>query len=324
MKVVVTDFLFDDLDLEAEALRGVAALVPNRVFRGNADALDRARDADGLLSQMATLDAGLIGGLERCKVIVRYGVGYDRIDLDAATRKGIAVCNVPDYGTQDVADHTLALMLALVRKLPAMIRQLREGGWGESPFRPIPRVSALTVGVYGFGRIGKAVAARIRAFGCSVIACDPYLDDETFARAGVERVSREELLTRSDLITLHTPLTQETRRLMDDAAFSRMKRGALLVNAARGGVVDTVALIRALDSGQVGGAALDVLDTEPIPADHPLWLRPNVFMTGHLAWYSEHSLRQLQRSVGEECARVLRGEPPKNPVNPDYIRFLST
>jgi D-3-phosphoglycerate dehydrogenase len=320
MKVVLTDYLFDDLNEEEEALRGLAALVALREFPGNAALLDTARDADGLLSQSATLDAELIEGLERCRVIVRYGAGYDRVELEAARRKGIAVCNVPDYGTQDVADHTLALMLALVRKLPAMMEQIRAGGWGESPLRPIPRVSTLTVGVYGFGRIGRAVAARVRAFGCPVIACDPYLAAEVFAEQGVERVDREELLARSDLVTLHMPLTAETRGLLGAEAFARMKPGALLVNAARGAVVDTPSLVRALDNGRIAGAALDVLDVEPMPADHPLVNRPNVIVTGHLAWYSEHSMRQLKRSAGEECARVLRGEPPKNRVNPDHGR----
>ena len=321
MKVVVTDYTFEDLEAEREALRGIAELVPLQEYPGTEAFLEIARDADGLLSQMAPLGREVIEGLERCRVICRYGVGVDNLDVGTATARGIAVCNQPDYCTEDVADHTLTLALALVRKLPRSIQYLREGGWSHGPLRPIRRLSALTFGIYGFGRIARAVAARARGFGFQRIAYDPYVPGAVFEEEGVERVEPNDLLARSDLLALHMPLTAETRGLLDRAAFARMKQGALLVNTARGGLVDTDALLEALDSGQVGGAALDVLDREPIPPDHPLWERENVMMTPHLAWYSEEALRQLQRSVGEECARVLRGELPRNPVNPDYERY---
>jgi D-3-phosphoglycerate dehydrogenase / 2-oxoglutarate reductase len=315
MKVVITDTLFEHQDLEAEALRGVAELVVNRRYQGPEHLLGLLRDADGVISQMAPLGANVIDHLERCRVIVRYGVGVDNVDVAAATRRGIPVCNVPDYCTDEVADHTLALALALVRKLPASIDQLRQGRWGHEELRPIRRLSALTFGVYGFGRIARAVAERARAFGFRLLAHDPYVPAGFFAGAGVEQVDADSLLAESDLLALHMPLTDQTWHLLDDESFAKMKRGALVVNTARGGLIDTLALLRALDEGQVGGAALDVLETEPIAADHPLWQRPNVFMTGHLAWYSEEALRQLQRSVGEECARVLRGETPRHLVN---------
>ena len=318
MKVVVSDYTFEDLDPETEALRGVAELVALREYPGHQEFVKVARDADAVLSQMSPLRAEAIEGLERCKVIVRYGVGVDNVDVPAATRRGIAVCNVPDYCTEDVADHTLMLALALVRKLPTSIEYLRGGGWVHEPLRPIQRLSTLTFGIYGFGRIAREVAARARGFGFRLLAHDPYVPEAVFAEAGVERVEPDALLARSDLLALHMPLTPDTRNLLNRESFARMKRGVLLVNTARGGLIDTEALVEALDSGQVGGAALDVLDTEPIPADHPLWQRPTAFMTPHLAWYSEQALRQLQRSVGEECARVLRGEPPKNVVNPEY------
>jgi len=238
--------------------------------------------------------------------------------VEAATRKGIAVCNVPDYCTEEVADHTLTLALALVRKLPASIEYLRGGGWSHVPLRPIRRLGSLTFGLYGFGRIARAVAQRARGFGFGLVAYDPYVPDAVFAEAGVERMEADALLACSDLLSLHMPLTEGTRALMDRESLGRMKRGALLINTARGGLIDTEALLEALDSGQVGGAALDVLDVEPIPPDHPLWSRPNVILTPHLAWYSEEALAQLQRSVAEECARVLRGEPPRHAVNPDH------
>jgi D-3-phosphoglycerate dehydrogenase len=318
MKVVVTDHLFEDLEAEAAALRGVAELVELRAFPGPERFLELARDADGLLSQMAPLSAATIDGLERCRVIVRYGVGVDNIDVAAATRNGIAVCNVPDYCTEDVADHTLTLLLALIRKLPASIDLLRKGGWGHNELRPVRRLSSLTLGIYGFGRIAREVARRARAFGSQLLAFDPYVPADVFEAAGVERVDEPALLSRSDVLALHMPLTEGTRHLLNPERLAQTRRGVLVVNTARGGLVDTQALLAALASGQVGGAALDVLETEPIPPDHPLWQFPNVILTGHLAWYSEEALRQLQRSVGEECARVLRGEPPKHAVNPEY------
>jgi D-3-phosphoglycerate dehydrogenase / 2-oxoglutarate reductase len=320
MKVVVSDYLFEDLEREAEALRGVAELVPLREYPGPEEFLAVAADADGILSQMAPLRAEVIEGLRQCRVIVRYGVGVDTVDVEAATRKGIAVCNVPDYCTEDVADHTLTLALALIRKLPQSIAYLRGGGWSHNPLRPVRRLSSLTFGLYGFGRIARSVARRARAFGFTLLAYDPYVPDSVFAGSGVGRIDADSLLARSDLLALHMPLTEDTRHLMRADSFRKMKQGALLVNTARGGLVDTAALLEALESGQIGGAALDVLETEPIPPEHPLWRNPNVLMTPHLAWYSEEALHQLQRSVSEECARVLRGEPPRSAVNPKYVK----
>ncbi len=318
LKVVVSDFLFEDLQPEIDALAGIAEVSAMGRYPGAAEFLARASDADGILCQMAPLDREVMQGLRKCRVIVRYGVGVDNLDVAGATEAGIAVCNVPDYCTDDVADHTLTLMLGLVRKLPASIDQLKRGGWGHPEIRPIRRLASLTLGCFGFGRIARSVCARALAFGFKVVAYDPYVPDVVFQAAGVTPVDQETLLRTADVITLHMPLTDDTRGLLSDETLSQAKRGVHVVNTARGGLIDTPSLIRALDSGQVGGAALDVLDVEPIRPDHPLWQRPNVFMTGHLAWYSEEALRQLQRQVGEECARVLRGEEPRSCVNPEH------
>lgn len=320
MKVVITDYSFQDLSQERQALRGLAELVAFREWPGTADFLNVARDADAVISQMSPLDGEVIGGLERCRAIVRYGVGVDNVDVAAATARGIAVCNMPDYCTDDVADHTLTLALALVRKLPRSQQYLRGGGWSQEPLRPIRRLSSLTFGLYGFGRIARAVAARARGFGFQLVAHDPHVPGKNIAAAGVEPVTSAELLSRSDLLALHMPLLDETRHLLRAETLAAMKRGALVVNTARGGLIHTGDLLQALESGQIGGAALDVLDVEPIPADHPLWAYENVILTPHLAWYSEEALRQLQRMVGEECARVLRGEAPRSVVNPEYLR----
>ncbi len=318
MKVVISDNIFPNQDPERGALGPGTELVVFNQYPGPEAFLRAARDADAILANQARMDSAIIGALERCRVIVRYGVGVDNVDVAAATRRGIPVCNVPDYCTDDVADHTVTIALALVRKLPASIEYLRGGGWGQEPLRPIRRLSALTFGICGFGRIAQAVAQRARGFGFRMIAHDPYVPDAAFEAAGAERVDADRLLAERDLLSLHMPLTESTRGLVGRESLPRMKRGVLLVNTARGGLVDTQALLEALDSGQVGGAALDVLDPEPIPADHPLWQRPNVFLTPHFAWYSEEALTQLQRSVGEEAARVLRGEPPRCVVNKEY------
>lgn len=323
MKVAVTDYTFDSLEPLAAALRGVAELVAHRRYVGPEALLAAAADADALVSQAAPVDAGVIDRLQRCRVIVRTGVGVDNVDVEAATRRGIPVCNVPDYCTDDVADHTLTLALALARKLPQAVADLRGGGWMNSALRPVRRLSALTFGLYGFGRIARAVAKRAAAFGFRVAAHDPFVPDALFRELGAHRVDEDRLLADSDLLSLHMPLTEQTVGLLGAAGIERMKRGVLVVNCARGGLIDTPALLAALTSGQVGGAALDVLDVEPIPVDHPLWRHPNVILTGHLAWYSEEALEQLLRSVGEECARVLQGQAPLHPTNPTYLARIA-
>ncbi|MBM3460065.1 MAG: C-terminal binding protein, partial [Armatimonadetes bacterium] len=241
-KVVVSDNLFEDLEPEREALRGVAELVVFGPYPGPGRFLEAARDAEGIISQMAPLRAEVLDHLERCRVIVRYGVGVDNIDVEAATRNGITVCNVPDYCTEDVADHTLTLALALIRKLPAAIRQLQTGGWGHAIHRPIRRLSALTFGTWGFGRIARSVQQRAGAFGFRRIAHDPYVPASAFAPTGVECVDVETLLAESDLLALHMPLTDGTHHLLNRETLSRMKPGALVVNTARGGLIDSVAL----------------------------------------------------------------------------------
>ena len=316
---LITDHIFDDLSIERDALGPDIELVDNREYQGEEHLITLVGEADAILSQGAPIGAAVLEAAPRCQVVIRYGVGVDNVDLDAAAKMGIPVCNVPDYGTDEVADQTLTLMLALLRRLPEQVDFVRGGGWGYEELRPIRRLSTLTLGIYGFGRIARAVARRAQGFGFPVIATDPYIPDSVFDEAGVERVTSEGLLSRADVLALHMPLTEETYHLVDTAALAQMKRGAFLVNTARGGLVDTDALLDALDSGQIAGAAVDVLETEPMPADHPLWKRNRVIITPHLAWYSEESLVRLRQAVAEEARRVLEGNPPKNPVNADYV-----
>lgn len=323
MRALVADHFYDNLDPEREILAAAGIeLVENRTVLPEAELCRLAHDADALIAQYTPVTGAVLAAAPRCRVVVRYGVGFDNVDLAAATRRGIPVCNVPDYGTEEVADHTWMLALAAIRKLPQAIAFTREVGAGFVPLRPIRRVRELTVGLYGFGRIARAVARRALSFGCRVITTDPYIPAEVFGYLGVHPVDRDELLARSDLLCLHTPLNDETRYLLDADAFARIKPGAILVNTARGGLVDTAALVAALDAGRLAAAALDVTEPEPLPPGHPLWDRPNVLLTPHLAWYSEEALLQLQRSVAEEVVRVLRGEPPRCCVNPGYAEHV--
>lgn len=318
MKAVITDYVFENIDPETEALRGVAEVLSFRQYPGAAEFLRAAGDVDGIITNMAPMNAEVIEGLSQCKVIVRYGVGVDNIDIATAARRGIPVCNVPDYCTPEVADHTLTLILGLVRKLPYSVEYLRAGNWNHNPLRPVRRLSSLTLGLYGFGRIARSVAERARAFGFTMIAYDPFVPDAAFAEAGVERVSSDDLLARTDVLSLHMPLMDTTRHLLNADSLAKMKPGSFVVNTARGGLIDIDALMASVQSGHTGGAALDVLEKEPIPADHPVLQIEKILVTPHLAWYSEEALTQLQRSVGEICAHVLRGGTPPNVVNPDY------
>jgi len=284
--------------------------------RTEEDYLARCREADVLLIQYGAVSRRVIEGLPRLRLLVRYGVGVDGIDLEAATDRGIPVVNVPDYGTDEVANHAVALILALARKLPLLDRQTRGGRWSVFEAVPIRRLSGQTVGILGCGRIGSRVARKLAGFDVHLLACDPYL---AAFPPGVEPVSRDRLLAESDYLTLHCPLTDETRRLVDAAALARMKPTACLVNTARGGLVDTAALVEALEAGRLAGAGLDVTEVEPLDPSSPLLRMDSVIVTPHAAWYSEEGRADLKRRVAEEAVRVLRGARPLNCVNPEVF-----
>lgn len=291
------------------------------VARTEEDYLRHCGEADALLVQYGDVSGRVIERLPRLRVLVRYGVGVDGIDLEAATARGIPVVNVPDYGTDEVANHAVGLLLALARKLARLDRQTRGGRWNVFEVGPITRLTGRTVGLLGCGRIGRAVARRLAGFDVRLLACDPY---NTAFPPGVEPVSRERLLAESDCLTLHCPLTAETRHIIDRAALARMKPTAVLINTARGGLVDTVALIEALETRRLAGAGLDVLEQEPIDPRSPLLTMEQVIVTPHAAWYSEEGRSDLKRRVAEEAVRVLRGERPVNCVNPEVFDRAQT
>jgi len=284
--------------------------------RTEAEYLERCGDADALLVQYGAVTRRVLEGLPRLRVIVRYGVGVDGIDLAAATDQGVPVVNVPDYGTDEVANHAVALLLALARKLVRLDRQTRSGGWDVFRVGPVARLAGQTVGILGCGRIGSAVARKLGGFDVRLLGCDPYVD--TFP-PGVQPVAFERLLAESDHLTIHCPLTPDTRHLFDAETLARLRPIAVLINTARGGIVDTAALVEALQLGLLAGAGLDVLEAEPIDPASPLLRMEQVIVTPHAAWYSEEGRSDLKRRAAEEAVRVLRGERPRHCVNPDVL-----
>lgn len=309
-RVVLTDQVFPDVDLERAMLAEIDAelVVPG----GNREAvLAAATTADALLNTYLPLGREDIARLQRTRVIARYGIGVDNIDVAAARERGIVVTNVPDYCVEEVAAHTLTLMLAALRRLPAALAKAGETRWNLDGLRPIPRISELTFGIVGLGRIGRRVIDLLRPFGSRIVGYDPYASGDV---PGVERVATlDELLGTADVVSLHLPVTHETRGLIDAPQLARMRPGALLVNTSRGGLVRTTALVEALDAGRLGGAALDVLEREADDAPQ-LVGRPNVLLTPHTAYYSEAALRESQRKATTQVIRVLTGGAPDYPV----------
>lgn len=280
-----------------------------------------AEGADALVNMglSTPLTGRVIRALPRCRVIARYGVGVDNIDLVAATEEGIVVTNVPNYCTPEVADHTVTLILALARRLLSLDRFVRSGRWvGSIQFTgPIHRLSTLTLGLVGFGRIAQEVARRMEALVGDIVAYDPYVDPDRAAGLGVEPVDLNTLLARSDVVSLHVPLNSNTHHLIGESELERMKPTAFLVNTSRGQVVDEGALIAALESERIAGAALDVVAIEPLPTESPLRALPNVILTPHFANYSVEAVRDLRESVACAVCDVLAGRWPAHVVNGD-------
>jgi D-3-phosphoglycerate dehydrogenase len=311
---VITDCEFASFDPERRELAGVAE-VRKYSCRSEEEVIAAAAEADAILVQYAPITRRVIDTLTNCRVIGRYGIGVDMIDLEAATQRGIPVVNVPHYCVEEVSDHTLALMLAASRKILLLHNSIAEGRWDFSVAAPVFRMRDITIGLIAFGKIARRVAEKLRAFGCRIIATDPYADARTALALGVELVDMETLLKESDIISIHAPLTKQTHHLFDRKAFQRMKSTAYIVNTSRGAVIDESALEHALDKGSIAGAALDVLEEEPVSRNSTLIGRDNVLLTPHCAFYSAASLLDLQILTARGVAQVLRGQKPDHPVN---------
>lgn len=316
-KVVVTDSSFADLGIEEAILSPLGCHLDSRQCKTPDQLVPATREADFVLTQFAPVNRQVIAAMERAKLIVRYGVGVDNVDLDAARESGIPVCNVPDYCVDEVADQTLAFILAATRHVVPNCLRLRGGQWGLAV--PVPEMKALremTVGVVGLGRIGREVVRRLVPFRCGIQVYDPVVSPSQIEALGARpAASVADLLPASDVLTLHCPSTAKTRRMIGRRELASMKRGAILVNVSRGDLVDTPALVEALQSGHLGAAALDVFDPEPLPADHALLRMPNVTVAAHIASVSSMAVRRLREGAANAIARALRGEALQNVVN---------
>jgi D-3-phosphoglycerate dehydrogenase len=320
-KVVIADHDYGNLDIERPILEAAGARVVALQAKSEEDLFEEARDCDAIINQYARVGAATIERMERCKVIARYGIGVDIVDVEAATRKGILVTNVRDYCTDEVADHAIGLWLALARKLVQYNAATHNGIWQWQTGRPIYRLRGRTMGIVSFGKIGQAIAQRAKVFGVSLIAYDPYLPRDVFLTKGVNRVGKDEILERSDYLMMQVPMTPETLHFLGEAELSRMKQGSIIVNTGRGPTIDNRALYRALVRKQIAGAGLDDPEEEPAkrkrwdPSGNPLFSLDNVIVTSHVAYYSEESIRLARETAACEVARILKGERPLNPVN---------
>lgn len=320
-KVVITDFDYGDNDIERTILEPIGAEVVGLQAKSEGDLLDEARDCDAIMNQYARVGAKTIAVMEHCKVIARYGVGIDIVDVDAATKKNILVTNVRDYCTEEVADHAIALWMTLARKIQDYDRATHQGIWRWQAAAPVFRLRGRTMGIVSFGKIGQAIGERAKAFGLNMLVYDPYLSAEQIAAHGATKADKDTLLASSDVVMMQVPMTAETRHFLGPREFSIIKPGAIVINTGRGPTIDNNALQAALVSGRIAGAGLDDPEEEPAkraqwtPAGNPLFSLPNVIITPHVAYYSEESIRLAREIAASEVARVLVGERPRNPVN---------
>lgn len=320
MKVIITDCDHDNVDIEREIFERASIPFCLKQARTEEEVIEQCADGDIFIVQYARITERVIKSCPRLKYIVRYGVGVDTIDLKAAEAYGVQVGNVPDYGMNEVADHAVALALALARKITVMNEKTKTGCWDYTAAIPVRRFGSMTAGVIGLGRIGRNFARKMDALGFHVIGFDPYFKETEETRAYVKQTAFEEVLKEADIISLHCP-AEGNRKLFSDEAFRLMKPSAVIVNAARGGIIDEDALKRALEEGRLGGAALDCMENEPVSRKHPLFLEKNVIVTPHMAWYSEEAALELKRKVAEESVRFAKGEPIHYPVNhPSRLR----
>ena len=317
--VAVSDSVFPNLDQARAVLSKVGAELRLAAEATPEAILGVARDADALLTTYAKITGDMIRQMKRCRIISRFGIGVDNVDIAAATEGKIVVTKVPDYCLDEVSDHAMALLLAAARKITLANKQVHAGRWEMPAVVPIHRLRGSVLGLVGFGRIPQLVAPKAKAFGMRVVASDPFIPKAVFDSVGVEGIEFAELVKISDFISIHSPLLPETKGMFNADLFRRMKPTAYLINTARGPIVDEKALADALDAKQLAGAALDVMPTEP-PVNSPLFGRDNVIITPHTSFYSEESLVDLQTKAAEEVARVLTGQAPRNPVNPEVLQ----
>lgn len=305
-RIVITDWGFPSLEPEQEVFQGKGVTLEAFQCKTEEEVMKVVADADVVMAQWAPVKEKAIGSMKRCKGIVRYGIGLDNVDLEAARKRGIEVRNVPDYCLDEVADHTIALLLAVQRQVTAVAARVKAGVWSITPPLSLPPLRSSTLGLAGFGRIARLVAQRALAFGMKVIAFDPVVPPDQMKAASVHSVGLEELYRTSDIISLHCPLNASTRHMINAEAIGSMRPHVLLINTSRGGLVDLDAVTAALREGRIAGAAMDVFEQEPLPAAHPFLSLPQALATSHIAWFSSASIGQLQRRAAEQALELLK------------------
>lgn len=317
--VLVTDYTWPTTSIEATVLAEVGAKLLLVTSGDEAELLSLVPQADAILTCFKKVSAAVVRAGTKLQVIGRYGIGVDNIAVDEATRLGIPVTNVPAYCLDEVAEHALALLLACARNITHYNTVIRADDWALNKQRPLFRVRGQYLGIVGFGKIGQTLAHRAQALGLRVVAYDPFVTETVARQFGCELLSLDDLLARANFVSLHTPLTPDTRHLMNGERLRRMKPSAFLINTARGGLIDPEALLQALREGWIAGAGLDVFEPEHLAADHPLLTQPNLIATPHVAFYSEESLAELQTKAAQNVAAILSGRRPASVVNPQVF-----
>jgi D-3-phosphoglycerate dehydrogenase len=319
-KVVVSDYVFESFDAERGILAAVGADLEVLQCKSAEELIPHLADAHALLNTyLPGIDKAVFDAAPKLKAVVRYGIGVDTIDVPEATRHGVMVANVPDYCIEEVSSHALALFLCLNRKVAFSDAKVKAGEWSLSYVKPVTGIAEMTCGIIGFGRIGREIARRLAGFGPTILFSDPVIAAAEVD--GCRRVELDDLFAQCDAIFVQCPANERTRHLLGREAFVKMQRKPVIINAARGEIVDTEALVEALGAGLISGAGLDVVEDEKalIEPDHPLRKLGNVVLTPHSAWYSTAAIRKLQRNAAEEVARVLRGEKPRSLINPEVL-----
>ncbi|KUM29248.1 dehydrogenase [Arthrobacter sp. EpRS66] len=316
IKILITDCDHDSIEVERAVAAEAGVELELAQCHTEEEVIAAAADADGIVVQYAPITAKVLDALPNLKSIGRYGVGVDTLDIQAATDRGVIISNVPDYGTEDVSDHAIALALTLARGTARMDREIRAGQFSLESIKPLHRFNTRVFGVLGLGLIGSATARKAKGLGYEVIGFDPTREIGSVTEEGVTVVSQADLQARADVISLHMPLNKHTHHLVNDEFLANVKSGAVLINTCRGGVVDTDAVVRALESGKLYGAGLDVFEQEPMPADHAILGQPNAVLTPHAAWYSEESYTELKSRTIGNVIDFCQGKTPRNIYNP--------